>query len=77
MKKTFAILTLSSQIIFAQNISQKLDEATKKLMNSSTAVSSNLSFYVSDEGGNLVYEFQGNKDFQLHLHRKFSLLLQL
>ena len=61
MKKTFAILTLSSQIIFAQNISQKLDEVTKKLMNSSTAVSSNLSFYVSDEGGNLVYEFQGNK----------------
>ena len=61
MKKTFAIITLSSQIIFAQNISQKLDEVTKKLMNSSTAVSSNLSFYVSDEGGNLVYEFQGNK----------------
>lgn len=61
MKKTFAILTLSSQIIFAQNIAQKLDEVTKKLMNSSTAVSSNLSFYVSDEGGNLVYEFQGNK----------------
>lgn len=61
MKKTFAILTLSSQIIFAQNISQKLDEVTKKLMNSSTAVSSNLSFYVSDENGNLVYEFQGNK----------------
>ena len=61
MKKTFAILTLSSQIIFAQNISEKLDEATKKLMNSSTAVSSNLSFYVSDESGNLVYEYQGNK----------------
>lgn len=61
MKKTFAILTLSSQIIFAQNIAQKLDEVTKKLMNSSTAVSSNLSFYVSDESGNLVYEFQGNK----------------
>lgn len=61
MKKTFAILTLSSQIIFAQNISQKLDEVTKKLMNSSTAVSSNLSFYVSDENGNLVYEYKGNK----------------
>lgn len=61
MKKTFAILTLSSQIIFAQNIAQKLDEVTKKLMNSSTAVSSNLSFYVSDEDGNLVYEFLGNK----------------
>lgn len=61
MKKTFVFLTLSTQIIFAQNISQKLDDATKNLMNSSLAISSNLSFYVADESGNLVYEFQGNK----------------
>jgi D-alanyl-D-alanine carboxypeptidase/D-alanyl-D-alanine-endopeptidase (penicillin-binding protein 4) len=61
MRKTLAVLTLSTQIIFAQNISQKLDEATKNLMNSSAAISSNLSFYVSDENGNFVYEYQGNK----------------
>lgn len=61
MKRTFVILTLSTQIIFAQNISQKLDDATKNLMNSSSAISSNLSFYVADDSGNLVYEFQGNK----------------
>jgi len=61
MRKTLAVLTLSTQLVFAQNISQKLDEATKNLMNSSAAVSSNLSFYVSDESGNLVYEYQGNK----------------
>lgn len=61
MKITFVILTLASQIIFAQDISQKLDEATKNLMNSSGAVSSNLSFYVSDESGNFIYEYQGNK----------------
>jgi len=61
MKKTLAVLTLSTQIFFAQNITQKLENATKDLMNSSAAVSSNLSFYVSDENGNLVYEFQGNK----------------
>lgn len=61
MKTTLAIFTLSSQLIFAQNISQKLDEATKNLMNSSAAVSSSLSFYVSDENGNLIYEYQGSK----------------
>ncbi|WP_428068978.1 D-alanyl-D-alanine carboxypeptidase/D-alanyl-D-alanine endopeptidase [Chryseobacterium gambrini] len=61
MKKTLAVLTLSTHIIFAQNITQKLDEATKNLMNSSGAISSNLSFYVSDENGNFIYEYQGNK----------------
>lgn len=61
MRKTFAILTLSTQLIFAQNIAQKLDEATKDLMNSSGAIASGLSFYVSDEGGNFIYEYQGNK----------------
>lgn len=61
MKKSFAILAFSTQILFAQNISQKLDDATKNLMNSSTAISSNLSFYVADESGNLVYDYQGNK----------------
>lgn len=61
MRKIFIVSVLSTQIIFAQNIGQKLDDATKNLMNSSLAISSNLSFYVSDENGNLVYEFQGNK----------------
>nr|WP_314490632.1 D-alanyl-D-alanine carboxypeptidase/D-alanyl-D-alanine-endopeptidase [uncultured Chryseobacterium sp.] len=61
MKKIFVILTFSTQLIFAQNISQKLDDATKNLMNSSLAVSSNLSLYVADENGNLIYEYQGNK----------------
>lgn len=63
MRKIVTILILSTQIVFAQNVSQKLDEATKNLMNSSGAISSNLSFYVSDESGNLVYEYQGNKGF--------------
>ncbi|MDQ0593984.1 D-alanyl-D-alanine carboxypeptidase/D-alanyl-D-alanine-endopeptidase (penicillin-binding protein 4) [Chryseobacterium ginsenosidimutans] len=61
MKKAFAVLTLSTQIIFAQNITQKLDAATKDLMDSSGAISSGLSFYVSDENGNLIYDYQGNK----------------
>ncbi|MET3537924.1 D-alanyl-D-alanine carboxypeptidase/D-alanyl-D-alanine-endopeptidase (penicillin-binding protein 4) [Chryseobacterium limigenitum] len=61
MKKTFAVLALSTQLIFAQNIAQKLDKATKDLMDSSGAVATNLSFYVSDESGNFIYEYQGNK----------------
>ena len=61
MRKTLAVLALSTQIAFAQTISQKLDDAARNLMNSSAAVSSNLSFYVSDESGNLVYEYQGSK----------------
>lgn len=61
MKKTLAGLVLTVQIVSAQNIAQKLDKATKDLMDSSGAVSSNLSFYVSDENGNFIYEYQGSK----------------
>ncbi|MFC3157861.1 D-alanyl-D-alanine carboxypeptidase / D-alanyl-D-alanine-endopeptidase (penicillin-binding protein 4) [Chryseobacterium arachidis] len=61
MKNSLAIFLLSTQVIFAQNITQKLDAATKGLMDSSGAISSNLSFYVTDESGSLIYEYQGNK----------------
>lgn len=61
MKRTIAVFTLSTQLFFAQDITRKLDKATKDLMDSSGAVSSGLSFYVSDESGNLIYEYQGNK----------------
>ncbi|SIQ71159.1 D-alanyl-D-alanine carboxypeptidase / D-alanyl-D-alanine-endopeptidase (penicillin-binding protein 4) [Chryseobacterium sp. RU37D] len=61
MRKTFVVFALSAQIIFAQNITQKLDAATKDLMNSSEAVSSSLSFYVSDESGKMIYDYQGSK----------------
>jgi len=30
-------------------------------MDSSSAIASALSFYVSDENGNFIYEYQGNK----------------
>ena len=61
MKRLFPIFFLFSTLVFGQNIAQKLDVAVKDLMNSSPAFSSNLSLYVSDEKGNLVYEFNGNK----------------
>lgn len=61
MKRIFSVLILSSQLFFAQNISHKLDAATKSLLSSAPAYSSNLSVYVADEAGNFVYEYQGNK----------------
>lgn len=61
MNKTLAAFVFSTQIIFAQNTAQKLDNAVKDLMNSSGAIASGLSFYVADESGNFIYEYQGNK----------------
>ncbi|UWX61570.1 D-alanyl-D-alanine carboxypeptidase/D-alanyl-D-alanine-endopeptidase [Chryseobacterium oranimense] len=61
MKKTLTVLILSVQVISAQNIAQKLDKATKDLMDSSGAVSSGLSFYVTDDNGTFIYEYGGNK----------------
>ena len=58
MKRIFSVLILSSQLFFTQNITQKLDAATKQLLNSGPAYSANLSFYVADESGNFIYEYQ-------------------
>jgi len=61
MKKTFIVLMCSAQAVFAQDTAQKLEKATMSLMDSPAAVSSGLSFYVSDESGNKVYEYNGNR----------------
>ncbi|AKK74485.1 peptidase S13 [Chryseobacterium gallinarum] len=61
MKKTLTVLIFSVQFFSAQNIAQRLDKVTKDLMDSSGAIASNLSFYVSDENGNFIYEYQGSK----------------
>ena len=59
--KLIPILVLGSQVFFAQNIAQKLDAATKDLLNSAPAYSANLSLYVADEAGNFIYEYKGNQ----------------
>lgn len=62
MKRSFALLLLAgSTVAFSQSVSQKLDAATKNLLKSDAATAANLSFYVADEAGNLVFEYQGNK----------------
>ncbi|WP_332020236.1 D-alanyl-D-alanine carboxypeptidase/D-alanyl-D-alanine endopeptidase, partial [Kaistella sp.] len=61
MTRFIAILLLSSQTFLAQNIAQKLDVATKNLLNSAPAYAANLSVYVADENGNFIYEHNGNR----------------
>lgn len=61
MHKLLAIALLSCSFTFGQGTAQKLQQATADLMASSPAYSANLSFFVSDQSGNLVYEYQGNK----------------
>ena len=60
--KTFLLIPfIVSQTIFSQSVSADLEKSVKEMMSTSNALSANLSFYVSDEKGNLVYEFNGNK----------------
>lgn len=61
MKNFVPVLLLSSALWSAQDIAGKLEAATRSLLKSPAAVSSNLSFYVADENGKLIYEYQGNK----------------
>lgn len=55
------VAVLSCNLFFGQTIPQKLKSATSALLASKPAYSANLSLYVGDEAGNLVYEFQGDK----------------
>ena len=60
MKFFFIVALMISQSVFSQ-ISDNLDKSVKKMLSSSNALAANLSFYVSDENGNLIYEYDGNK----------------
>ena len=61
MKQLLIIIILFSQSYFSQSVSDHLDKSVKEMLSTSNALSANLSFYVSDENGNLVYEYNGNK----------------
>lgn len=61
MKYFLLIPLLISQTYFSQSVSADLDKSVKEMMSAPNALSANLSFYVSDENGNLVYEYNGNK----------------
>ena len=61
MKYFLLIPLLISQTYFSQSVPADLDKSVKEMMSANNALSANLSFYVTDEGGNLVYEYNGNK----------------
>ena len=55
MKNIFCfLLVLFFQSFFSQDISKKLDQATKSFLNEPEMYSANLSFYVADEQGNFI-----------------------
>lgn len=61
MKKSIAVLVLSSNIIFAQTVSQKLETATKNLLSTDLGRVANLSIFVTDDTGKAVFDYQGDK----------------
>lgn len=61
MYKVLGFVLLGAVPVTAQTVSQNLDTATKKLLASPAMYSGSLSFYVADDAGNTVYEYQGNK----------------
>ena len=62
MKKLYSgILVLFFIGGFSQKIAEKLEIATRELLNSPEMLSANMTFYVAKENGQKVYDFQGNK----------------
>ena len=61
MKYFSALFLFAIQLFLAQTVADKLESATKKMMNSSPAYSANLSLYITEENGNLVYEYNPHK----------------
>ena len=48
-------------MIFAQSVSQNIEQQVKSLLASAPMYSGSLSFYVADESGNKVYEYDANR----------------
>ncbi len=61
MYKFFLATIFAGQLLMGQNVSEQLARVTKNLLDSPSATAANVSLYVADEQGNLVYEFNGNK----------------
>lgn len=61
MKKMLLLLLFVSQIYYSQDVMPKIDQAVKKLMGSAPAFAANLSLYVTDSEGKLIYDYNGNQ----------------
>ena len=60
-----AVALMSTQMVFAQTLSQKLDKSVKDLLDSPSGNSANLSLYVADAQGNLVYEYNPFRNYRV------------
>ncbi|STC96181.1 Uncharacterised protein [Chryseobacterium carnipullorum] len=76
MKKTLAVFVLSVQILSAQNMAQKLDKATKDLMDSSGLFHQVYHFMLPMKTGHLFTNIRETKAFRQPLRRRFSRLEQ-
>lgn len=61
MNKAFLFTFFASCLFSAQNVVQRLGDQVQTFLNSKAMSAAHLSFYVSDDKGNLVYEYQGSK----------------
>ncbi|AYO57471.1 D-alanyl-D-alanine carboxypeptidase/D-alanyl-D-alanine-endopeptidase [Chryseobacterium sp. 6424] len=61
MNRLIFIFLLLTQVLSAQQITEKLAQATQNLLKTSAAYSANISVYVADAEGRLVYEYNGNQ----------------
>ncbi len=60
MKKLLWIFLVGVQIS-AQSVAERLDAEMRKLLSSNAILAASLSFYVCDDNGNLVYDYNGSK----------------
>ncbi len=61
MYKILSCFLLISSLSTAQTLSQKLNAKVENLLKSNAAYSANLSFYVADEAGNKIYDYNATK----------------
>lgn len=61
MKSIFLFALLGTQIYFSQNLKNQLDQSVKEMLSTPNALAANLSFYVTDEKGSVIYDYNGSK----------------
>ena len=63
MYRLLLVIFFIPSLFFSQDISRKLDQAVQEFLRSDAAFAASISFYVSDEQGNMIFDYQGNKGF--------------
>lgn len=61
MKSAVLTFTMASMLFFGQTVSQKMDTEVQNFLRKPAAESSSLSVYVTDDSGNIVYQYDENR----------------